>query len=148
MIDAMELRKDNWVNAKHQGQTNIYPYRIVAIEETTVRLANYRLLPEESVSDCENADLEPIPLTPFILEKCLDKKAIIKTTYKREEFLSLMIKCYPNYLIIDFEKELPVARLTKDPYADSGISAGILESIHQLQNLYFALTGEDLLINL
>ncbi len=88
------------------------------------------------ISFIDNEDIEeyePIPLTPEILEKC-DR---IPLVYNKEYF----IKSNPSFSIFynsrkwqlkHSENELPV----------------FIEYLHQLQNLYFALTGTELEINI
>lgn len=75
-------------------------------------------------------DFEPIPLT----EEWLEKFGFIKKQISGPEF---------------FEKW--VFKLFVDPkgfylFIDHDYEYGIVEHVHQLQNLYFALTGEELII--
>ena len=71
--------------------------------------------------------LEPIPLTPEILEKCGFEK--LNSGNRRFNKIVLMCESVSNYLL----KDIP---LTPIRY------------LHQLQNLYFALTGEELEVKL
>jgi hypothetical protein len=77
---------------------------------------------------------EPIPLTPEILEKAGFKFYEKSEMYEKDDFMDLHI-LYDNagYCIKDYELNI--------------WSPNILY-LHQLQNLYFALTGEELEINL
>jgi hypothetical protein len=86
-------------------------------------------------------DLKPIPLTPEILEKCgfvpfVDSENI----FELETDNNL---CYLRKEDNGFRPAEPV-----DGDAEF-ITIGIkIQYLHQLQNLYFALTGEELQINL
>lgn len=79
---------------------------------------------------------EPIPLTPEILEKCG-----FKNGRENEMWIGL-----PNHqhLVYDLEQMIVIIEgvsLTFVPYIQP-------LQLHQLQNLYFALTGEELQVNL
>jgi hypothetical protein len=81
-----------------------------------------------------NDKVEPITLTPEILEKAGFKFYEKSEMYEKDDFMDLHI-LYDNagYCIKDYELNI--------------WSPNILY-LHQLQNLYFALTGEELEINL
>jgi hypothetical protein len=75
-------------------------------------------------------DLQPIPLTPEILEKCgLERDTVTKTEVYRFPKLSLMRGLDNEYRFFD-------------------IKSAPIKYLHQLQNLYFALTGTELQISL
>jgi len=126
MIHTSELRRGNWVNATYDG----IDYRRVY-----------------SIPNMDEFAAEPISITPEILEKagfhdsCLllgDKGVcslgwyLKSCTYKNETTVSL---CY------DYDD---------CAYASHNAEYGKTEFIHlhQLQNLYFALTCEELAIEL
>ena len=67
---------------------------------------------------------EPIPLTPEILEKCGLNSPLAVLSHNR-----------------DFV-------ITGTEYDYNGVYIGKIEYLHQLQNLYFALTGQELTVNL
>jgi len=75
---------------------------------------------------------EPIPLTPEILEKCGFKKSENEKFFKRDFYI----------LVIDEDGSYAFGTDTYDGYFTD------IKYLHQLQNLYFALTGEELKINL
>lgn len=77
---------------------------------------------------------QPIPLTPEILEKCGFDWSIYHQAFRQHqdtvEFYYLN-ECYPSgFQFSTFKKQ----QLIGNP----------IQYLHQLQNLYFALTGEEL----
>jgi len=116
MIKANELRIGNWV---YYGES-IRP--ITAIHETSQRRA-------VGVSNLltEFESIKPIPLTPEILEKCGFEKS---TDH------------YGGYLSPKFD--LAAIRIKDNNTWFNGCWETKVEHLHQLQNLYLALTGEEL----
>lgn len=109
MIQANELRIGNWV------KSNIY-------QQVTVEILDWLS------NDRHNHDsLQPIPLTPEILEKC---------GFVRNELMAKhnTVIWYGDH--IGVKGILGVVKPCECGY------------LHQLQNLYFALTGEELTVNL
>lgn len=82
-----------------------------------------------------------IPLTPEILESC-----------GFEKFSAIgLLKCYA--IMIDKENEIELLITVGQQYAFMELPGwqnqnNKLNYLHQLQNLYFALTGEELTVNL
>ena len=117
MIAANELRIGNWV---------MYDNRLFQIEAIS------RSLPclntdEFGIGVVDWNNINPIPLTPEILEKCgFDRNCILKIyqgvniewSYGKEVWLTK-----EGEVIYEFENT---------------------QHLHQLQNLYFALTNEEL----
>lgn len=100
--------------------------------------------------------IDPIPLTPEILEKVGFEKILLgKGLCYGLPFSRMLWDGEPLHeiVLIDFGK---MEERSKGKYAlaireyDRDIQFGItiVEYIHQLQNLYFALTGEELEINI
>jgi len=88
-------------------------------------------------------DIEPISLTPEILEKC---------GFENDDNLSIRysLRILDDYELVfgrfDFEPDRKGIWLDCD---DSFYSKDLkITYVHQLQNIYFALTGEELQINL
>jgi hypothetical protein len=75
---------------------------------------------------------EPIPLTPAILEKCGFVRDRNGFALSDKMSLSLSVTKDGEYLACWLDKSLGIT----------------VENVHQLQNLYFALTGEELTVNL
>jgi hypothetical protein len=117
-IDAGELRIGNWIF--EEGQDDNKPFQIFSI---------YHEVKNNKVNGLPICLMRPIPLTEDILLKC-------------------GFECYefdngePNQY--RFKNRLIVIR--KGNFVDYGCDV-IITSLHQLQNLYFALTGQELQIN-
>lgn len=117
MIKANELRQGNWYRCKIYNGNNDVMMQFTWQEHKYVHL------------------FDPIPLTPEILEQCGFKNRpkgcdyfVVESSYKLE--ISIEADSYKNIII------------------DSRVGQAIVDrritSLHQLQNLYFALTGEEL----
>lgn len=112
----------NWV-----GTTFNDPIKIESISELGINYSNY---PEMGVSwdSLEDSKYVPIPIT----EDWLLKFGFIGSKYWKHHKLLFSIQKYSNgYYVV----------LTDDE--DDSFK---IDHIHQLQNLYFALTGEELQI--
>lgn len=132
MIEPKELRIGNWVNVI----TKDNPVQIDGIKRQKVKDGYYySVLIDGEYYLPEN--LNGIPLTPKILEKCgfENKHAEYCEHYKKDKIL---IEIIPDGTY--------QARLEYD----SSHSLWLIElaSLHQLQNLYLDLTGEEIEINL
>ena len=95
-----------------------------------------------AVHDCITTfPIQPIPLT----EEWLLKFGFEKAKQDNENFLQLKLKARIFIRFIDYDCN------NLDIFQDGKIlsfQSGIIKHVHQLQNLYFALTGEELnLIN-
>ena len=86
----------------------------------------------------EVLDIEPIPLT----EEWLLNLGFKKYTYWRPNNLDYYHSDLKEFCIISGQVRL----CTDDPYEFFKIPQNI-QFVHQLQNLYFALTGEELTID-
>ena len=122
MIAASELRLGNYVNSKREGLSVVSEIRKYdnRVGITPLTFKNYVF--HDSV-------FHPIPLTPEILEKCGFKK-------------SLNGYCY-GMITRDGKNRFSI-------FADGAFKLGTqdlsvnIHHLHQIQNLYFALTGEEL----
>lgn len=131
-MKANELRIGNWVLINGSAT------KVNSIDESG--WINSYLNESSRERHIELTEVEPIPLTPEILEKCgfeYDKIDHVLEDeielYKRAEFTLLL----ENNQFVYCEWGEYVDRI--------GIP---LTSLHQLQNLYFCLTGEELIVNL
>jgi len=131
MIQASELRIGNYLS---DFQDRLV--KVNAIREHGIRCRyNRRDTGEEhsSLYDCSN--LSPIPLTPEILEKCGFEKRGKNGYYGNGK---------GNLLYIDISNN---SLLQAGAYDSWAILTTKLQHLHQLQNLYYALTGEELIYN-
>lgn len=136
MIKASDLRIGNKVISTTH---NLLDATVSGIMPTSGIIT----LKEVSTYDTANK-LNPIPLTPEWLERCgfefFNKEGI----YVR--------KIHAQGELMLFSTDSPVAQSNNFPpgkfyYIFSGV-AHFIEYLHQLQNLYHALTGEELIITL
>lgn len=121
-MNATELRIGNIVFYNSENDNN-EPVRYYC----TINGADLRIM-----QDDENylKSHEPVPLTDELLEKC-------------------GFKIFPWGYVIKSSNDFGIRlNLKSFVYEVSGNSAVKIEYLHQLQNLYFALTGEELEINL
>lgn len=120
MIDATHLRIGNWV--MFDGEPDL-------ITEIWENLCGGR-----SFSRYTYDRVSPIPLTPEILEKSGFKKSSPDFTWDFDKLsVHLPGKSYPK------------GRTYFNAWC---IKEGIPQSLHQLQNLYFSLTNQELQITL
>lgn len=131
MIDAKELRIGNYVHR------NDYPndlFKMRSISDDRIHLIN--VLEIDVVnntiysSDCTLSELEPIPLTDKWLLKFGFEETLTKV-YSIDDF--------PSYKFTGHSFE--VFAFEENNYLPD------LQYIHQLQNLYFALTGTELTLS-
>lgn len=125
-MQANELRIGNWVNHLEHGfiKVNDLPYMIDADNSKEGYLINEMWIDEH----------KPIPLTPEILEKC---------GFEKEGITSMSLSGFPCYFKID--------KGSLECYGIHWVGKIIqieCQYLHQLQNLYFSLTNQELQINL
>lgn len=137
MIKANELRKGNVVNVCSTSNIGFCAEPGYVVVETI----GHDVINAPSFCNYQYENLFGIELTPEILEKCTN---LIKAA-------SCLIKagsCY--YATTDYDFEIC---LVGDKYYfcyndAEAISGRPIEFLHQLQNLYFCLTGEELNVEL
>ena len=129
-MKAEELRVGNWVKDIKKG------YGFIEAIETNWVAACFNCGFGMGVYKILITEIEPIPLTEELLKKCgFQQRPIRNDSYS----LCLQEFCiYRNKDTCHFE--LP------NEYGGTGSYVEI-KSLHQLQNLYFALTGEELEMN-
>lgn len=110
---------------------------------TDLRYDNPDWLLKGGLATCKIADLMPIPLTPEILQRCgcliIDENngIIGNTETGQKKIMQLNIKG-GHRLDIDF--------IAKEVSINYAIRVRNFEYLHQLQNLVFCLSGEELVI--
>lgn len=122
MIDIHELRIGNLVYA--------YPFRIIKVSEIT-NLKSVLNEGDESEEPFADEELDGIPLTPEILEKCGFRKVV--GWYENIEMYGAFEFTNDGCFELSDGEDRPICKI---------------RFVHQLQNLYFTLTGIELEINL
>ena len=138
MIKASELRQGNIFEVEGLGNFPILDFSCDFtgnLHQVTFlsRLLYHRdRVPSETIETIipELWQIKPIPLTPEILEKCGFKFNHYAYTYDLAE-VSLSQNEFEPVVWVE-GRRLEIGRPIK--------------SVHQLQNLYFALTGEELIV--
>lgn len=119
-MEAKELRIDNWV--MYDG----HPYQIDYIEAHQIDLKR-GLIPKILTGHLLPKDINPIPLSKKVLSKC--------------QFIE---KCF-----VENDKILVFSRDNDDYFSTIvGINKHEIKYLHELQNLYYALTKTELTYNL
>ena len=124
MIQANELRVGNWLQ------------RVVQLNFADYKEPKYAQVDTIMIRDCmhyrDNWAFEPIPLTPEILEKAGFHKhnnAWVMTDFNENNYTK-------DYFTIWDYDGIYNLNTTQFPVE--------IKHLHQLQNLYFALTGDEL----
>ena len=137
MINANELRIGNYINA-YDGVGPKYMYKISAYDIDEI--------------DGDGTDCFPIPLTPEILEKCGFSQLTHYTMHNswriniaRYRVLSVACVGEPNEMIFLTEEKPP---LVNDIICLKNYDYDGKTYLHQLQNIYFALTNSELTFKL
>ena len=125
MINANELRLWNWISFHPNKEINKY-CQVIAIDGMEIAVMGIVVLDKEKPL---LSYFDPIPLTPEMLEKA---------GFVWDVLFGLWIK----------ETETGEILLSKDYILQSTDTLTQLKYVHSLQNLIFALTGEELEINL
>lgn len=133
MIAANELRIGNWVT--HFGNYG-------KIESIKKDFGNYLVYGKLNNCDFGNVidAIQPIPLTPEILEKCGFE---IHSKYSFWNFITKN-----GFAISMWMEDKPCAGFEIKGVCYWGEGFTEVKHLHQLQNLYFALTGQELTVNL
>jgi hypothetical protein len=141
MIKANELRIGNYLQGDpmvitrlglyHNGVTKITGFGISAIESGNI------------------TSFSPIPLTPEILENSDFKKVTGDNDYQewRKEFVR-QFDDKIQYVLIGRSPEDPEGMYFFGLMSPVRVAVNNIYHLHQLQNLHFALTGQELKINL
>ena len=127
-----ELMIGNWVKNK-----NGVPERVISINEAIIQVDSN----SSNVSDHHVSNFSGIDLTPEIL-----KKAGFENGIGSKIILPLKKDKYTCYLWLEFIDDR-VYLLTADDGHDYHLVDDI-NHLHRLQNVYFALTGKELQVDL
>jgi hypothetical protein len=127
-MKANELRLGNWVKGSFLGEL---------CKVTQLGHEKYHeYVGAEGIGFYGQNGFEPIPLTPEILVKAGFENKSSTTDYIFE---------YGQFIIGGTRKRLFPSVWGEDGLQDYG---DLIEYVHQLQNLYFALTGKELTFDL
>jgi len=133
MINGKELRIGNMVRCTHHLPIGFKVPLLIHSNVTEIR--------ESMVGTGEGfykfSDIAPIPLTVDVLLK-VGAKAISDTEY----IISKVDEKEPDVYLL---KEMNTFHLST---AEGGIHSVSIDYLHQLQNLYYVLTGRDLNLNI
>jgi hypothetical protein len=133
MIQANELRLGNLVYFTGNGNNNICPVTELWRNELEVSYVGNSLCLKY-----DNEDLQPIPLTPELLEKCgFVKDGYEDAVWYQRQFPVIGELCTSDRLH-------PLGNFVFDTDTDTLK----IFYLHQLQNLYHSLTGKELNIKL
>ena len=149
-MKAQELRIGNLVNVPNKEQS---PFRIDYFDENKVYQnqgfynTEFGLVPYHPLT-WDISDCAPIPLTPEILKKCgfyqLPHRTIQNSwmfNLSRDRVLSVACVGTPNEMVFLTEEVPPEV---KSIIVLRNFDYDGKTHLHQLQNLYYALTGEEL----
>lgn len=134
MIKTNEIRRGNFLNCgvdeDDEGNEVPMPGRVLQIFQETIHWTN--ILNQEDISKGYNSTdarfINPIPLTPEWLERC----GLSKRYWNSDKDLKLEIYENKAYIGNNFSTNASIVHN--------------INFVHQLQNLYFALAGEELTI--
>jgi hypothetical protein len=101
-------------------------------------------------------DIDPIPLTPEWLERCGFVKLVHLGRNEYSLWIDEVLTIETLFILNNRTEEIVVRIVTTNENDDENIPLGAFVTyknvnckyLHQLQNLYFALTGEELQIKL
>ena len=131
-MNVNELRIGNYITTSYRG------FKIFLITEINKGTVSFDSLVDNFSSYTIYPYVKPIPLTEEILLKCGFKKREYSTADKW--FIG------ENPITYDWMFELTWINGDSSPFFKNGFHK--INYLHQLQNLYFILTGEELEINL
>ena len=146
-MKAEELRIGNW-----------FKYKDLEKIKSIYRGENFKIIPDDIkfLFEGHNCDwVEPIPLTEEILLKCRFEKVKNKDKEGLREYIGHTAQ-KARYAI--FGTDIFITKVDKRSLLWRSVDCDFMvlfyhksipiKYLHQLQNLYFALTGEELEINL
>lgn len=148
MINANELRIGNWVNFtyNHKSKAIQIPCKVYELRRELVTLED-----KHDLITVRFEAIQPVDLTPEILEKCGFENNDGEFTHPNNTDFDLMFCASENGLWCGYNfGDLKGIAPFQGPL--TGVVAlpicNPFKYVHQLQNLYFALTGEELKIEL
>jgi hypothetical protein len=142
-MKANELRIGNFVNGEveqEDGSTKLYTVKILAVDSTSSLGEGWDFLLESMTKTEEEIevyeDLQPIPLTEeWLLRFGFENYGVFRLKLSDDTYLRGHINSKGFNIALD-EYDLIGDRET--------VSLRVIKYVHQLQNLVFSLTGEEL----
>ena len=133
-MKANELRIGNWVELKTEFENEIHKVYDVCQEMPFLDTKKY------GVGTIIWDEIYPIPLT---------EEWLIKFGFEEESLSQFVFKWQDNdncssFFVYSDWCTISVNHSYKDSHEDDYVVHRKIEYVHQLQNLYFALTGEEL----
>lgn len=146
MIKAIEFRKGNYVMDKVSREWMV-------VDEIGENVGAV-LIDRDKYPLPDGWQMTYIPLTPEILEKCGFEKSLSEDVQERTIYgiqvannTSLYFDPHKDWMRNDYEVEWYLSHEWNNNHFKNDFLAKP-KYLHQLQNLYFALTGEELSVNL
>jgi hypothetical protein len=140
MINARELSPTNLVlyNNNIQSVLSVHSHKSKKYPEGFISF-----IPdgEQYANDADLRNVEPIPLTPKILEQCGFEKSGANSTqsaYSLNYYLYVVKEVDSSYSLVRAEY------INNYFVYSEGLISKNIQYLHQLQNLYFSLTGEEI----
>lgn len=157
MIPANELRIGNYVGAATDENDKTIPCRIASVLRESIYWdyeAKYKTPSPDNHTLCEFVD--GIILTPEVLEKCGFEARIIPSYYEGQSgdiFSILLGPAKYRFIFLTKMHQYSASWLVyvTENIEDANKSSQMVATVaylHQLQNLYFALTGKELTVEL
>ena len=136
MIDVRELRIGNYVYLFR----SITPYKITDIGYSEIEYPRYEAggISSEAVFRTYVDNLNPIPITAELLLRC---RFVYNTVDDCFDRLNLRVRILGNSICVFIGFDVGFGK----EWYDANVE---VKSLHQLQNLYFALTGKDFEISI
>jgi hypothetical protein len=139
------------VNELRIGNYLFLPGYDIYIKVSSIYTTHYRCRGINGIDyeDSIRYNYQPIPLTPELLEKCTLKKGFGTIVYSNGKETKEYHLSYPIVLVgnVINESYSVLYKYTRGCQNEEDFICEI-EYLHQLQNLFFTLTNEELIINL
>lgn len=141
MIATSDLRLGNWV---HDSECTRYPMYVQAIGEDYVCL-NFDGN-EGDVWECKPEELQGIPITEELLTK-MGARKVTDIGWNVVESYSAGVRIELRVILFS-ESEIDVKIRRSTPHLEDYFQGSSIHYLHELQNLYWDLTKEELKIKL
>jgi hypothetical protein len=139
MINANELRIGNWVyGSEGMPQQIAYVGDTIGLRNDCYGTDKYQKNP---IFSYDIDTINPIPITPELLEKAGFEKLL------RAHFWEIDMRHNIGQIQVNPDNGMVWLRHHRHEFSMNPMTTDPIH-LHQLQNLYFALTGEELTINL